>query len=118
MTKKKPSSKSTGTSQNEPIDSSIIDANAPTTSDEAAEGDQVDNTKLIEEAVSAGRLLIEQGKPKIEAAMVIYEKLEKLPQDVVVKAFVDGATLTTKGALTYWYNCRRKLRKRRLSSGQ
>ena len=32
-------------------------------------------------------------------------------KDVVIAAFVQGATLTEKGAVTYWYNCRRKAKK-------
>jgi hypothetical protein len=116
MTKKKPSPKPVETSQNEEVNSSDVVANENAAFTEAARVDQVDNTQLIEEAVAAGRLLIEQGKPKIEAAMVIYEKLEQLPQETVVQAFINGANLTTKGALTYWYNCRRKLKKIRLTS--
>ena len=33
------------------------------------------------------------------------------PKEVIVAAFIEGATLTEKGALTYWYNCRRKAAK-------
>ncbi len=116
MTKKKPSPKPADVSQNEPIDTSDVGANEGALFVEAVKLGQIDNAPLIEEAVAAGRLLIEQGKPKIEAAMAIYEKLEQLSQETVVKAFIDGADLTTKGALTYWYNCRRKLRKIRLNA--
>ena len=73
-----------------------------------------ENAEAFSAAIAAGRTLIEQGKPKIAAAMAIFLALEGEPQEVVVKAFVDGATLTEKGALTYWYNCRRKVRKQRL----
>lgn len=116
VTKKKPALNSADASENERIISSPVEnGGAP-----PAEGDEqlgaVDNTALIEDAVAAGRLLIDQGKPKIAAAMVIYEKLEKLPQDDVVKVLIEGANLTSKGALTYWYNCRRKLKKARLNS--
>lgn len=72
------------------------------------------STEAVVAAIATGKSLIEQGKPKIEAAMAIYIALEGEPQQIVVKAFIDGATLTEKGALTYWYNCRRKLRKQRL----
>lgn len=72
------------------------------------------NAEAVTAAIVAGKTLIDQGKPKIEAAMSIYIALEGEPQEIVVKAFIDGATLTEKGALTYWYNCRRKLRKQRL----
>ena len=40
--------------------------------------------------------------------MAIYRHLNESPQEVVLQAFVEGASLTPKGALTYWYNCRRK----------
>lgn len=46
--------------------------------------------------------------------MAIYAKIEEESQETIVKAFVEGASLTEKGALTYWYNCRRKVRKQRL----
>jgi hypothetical protein len=68
-----------------------------------------ENPDIVQEAVSEGRALIEQGKSKIDAAMAIYRKIETMPQDTIVKAFIEGATLTEKGALTYWHNCRRKL---------
>lgn len=62
----------------------------------------------IEAAITEGRHLIGQGKTKIEAAMAIYRVLKDQPQQTVVDAFIAGANLTSKGALTYWYNCRRK----------
>ncbi len=67
----------------------------------------------IDEAVSEGKRLIAAGKSKIDTALAIYAKLEGMEQDVIVKAFIEGATLTEKGALTYWYNCRRRLAKER-----
>lgn len=68
---------------------------------------------VIAKAVAEGRTMIAAGKSKIDTALAIYETLEGMAQDVIVKAFVDGATLTEKGALTYWYNCRRRLAKER-----
>ena len=74
---------------------------------------QVEPTSLspenIDVAVATGRALIDQGKPKVEAAMAIYRLIGSQPQEIVLQAFVEGATLTPKGALTYWYNCKRKL---------
>ena len=32
-------------------------------------------------------------------------------KELIIAAFVSGATLTEKGAMTYWYNCRRKAAK-------
>ena len=63
----------------------------------------------VSAAVAEGKTLIEQGKPKVEAAMAIYRLIGTQPQETVLQAFIEGATLTPKGALTYWYNCKRKL---------
>ena len=63
---------------------------------------------LIAQAVLEGQALISEGKTKVEAAMAIYRHLHDCPQQTVINAFVEGASLTPKGALTYWYNCRRK----------
>ena len=68
---------------------------------------------LIAQAVAEGQALIAEGKTKVEAAMEIYRHLHDSPQEVVLQAFVEGASLTPKGALTYWYNCRRKLSQER-----
>lgn len=68
------------------------------------------NQDTIDAAIAQGNALIEQGKTKIEA-MAIYKLLKDQPQQTVVDAFIAGARLTNKGALTYWYNCRRKLQK-------
>lgn len=72
-----------------------------------------DNSAKISKAVQAGQKVIKEGGTKVEASMAIFRLLHDLEQDVVVKAFVDGATLTPKGALTYWYNCRRRFKKER-----
>ena len=64
---------------------------------------------LIAQAILEGQALIAEGKTKVEAAMAIYRHLNESPQEVILQAFIEGASLTPKGALTYWYNCRRKL---------
>lgn len=62
----------------------------------------------IKAAIAEGRAVIKDGKTKIEAAMAIYKKLRGADRETVVAAFVEGAGLTQAGAVTYWYNCRRK----------
>jgi len=59
-------------------------------------------------AVNEGKKLIGEGKTKSQAAMAIYTALRSTDKETVVKAFVEGASLTEKGAMTYWYNCKRK----------
>jgi hypothetical protein len=59
-------------------------------------------------AVNEGKKLIGEGKTKSQAAMAIYSALQTNDKETVIKAFVEGASLTEKGAMTYWYNCKRK----------
>ena len=78
----------------------------------AAEPKKIDmNKQTIKDAIAKGKALIKEGKSKADAAMVIFEALKAEEKDVVIAAFVQGATLTEKGAVTYWYNCRRKANK-------
>lgn len=70
--------------------------------------DNLRTNELLETAIIAGKALIDEGKPKIDAAMSIYIALLGESQDTVVSAFIEGAALTPKGAVTYWYNCKRK----------
>jgi hypothetical protein len=84
-------------------------ATAPTA---PVEPKKIDLSKpQIKEAIARGKALIKEGKSKADAAMVIFEALKAEEKDVVIAAFIQGATLTEKGAVTYWYNCRRKARK-------
>lgn len=78
----------------------------------AAQPKKIDLGKAaIKEAIAKGKAVIKDGKSKADAAMVIFEALKDEEKDVVIAAFVQGATLTEKGAVTYWYNCRRKAKK-------
>jgi len=64
--------------------------------------------ETIDKAIASGKALVEQGKTKMEAAIAIYAALKDQPQQTVVDAFIAGAKLTPRGALTYWYTCRRR----------
>lgn len=65
----------------------------------------------VKQAILDGKAIIKEGKTKADAARAIFGLLKDEPKEVIVAAFVEGATLTEKGALTYWYNCRRKIEK-------
>jgi hypothetical protein len=66
---------------------------------------------IVKEAIEQGRMLLKDGKSKADAARVIFSLLKDEEKNLIVAAFVDGATLTEKGALTYFYNCKRKQEK-------
>lgn len=87
-------------------------ATAPEATAAAAQPKNIDLGKAaIKEAIAKGKAVIKEGKSKADAAMLIFEALKDEEKDVVIAAFVQGATLTEKGAVTYWYNCRRKAKK-------
>jgi len=73
--------------------------------DERVIGQEITGYQL---AVNEGKKLIGEGQTKSQAAMAIYTALQSTDKETVIKAFVEGASLTEKGAMTYWYNCKRK----------
>ena len=77
------------------------------------------DTPKLKEAIQLGQATLKEGKTKADAAWVMYGKIKDESKDVIVAAFVAGATLTPAGALTYWYNCRRKAAKQaKVESGK
>ena len=67
------------------------------------------NPAAVRKAISLGKDMRKQPETsKADIARKMFETLADEPREVVVQAFVDGAGLTPKGALTYFYNCKRK----------
>jgi hypothetical protein len=64
--------------------------------------------ETIKAAISEGKAPLKDGKTKVEVTAAIYAKLKNVDRETAVAAFMEGAGLTEKGAVTYWYNCRRK----------
>lgn len=64
--------------------------------------------ETIRQAISEGKALLKDGKTKLEAATLIFQRLKGADKATIIQAFIEGAALTEKGAVTYWYNCRRK----------
>ncbi|OAI44279.1 hypothetical protein AYO42_04995 [Rhizomicrobium sp. SCGC AG-212-E05] len=67
--------------------------------------------ETVKAAVAEGKALIKEGKTKVEATTAMFAKLKTADRETAVAAFMEGAGLTEKGAVTYWYNCRRKASK-------
>jgi hypothetical protein len=85
---------------------------APKRAEAAAEPKKIDLDKpAIKKAIDEGLAVLKDGKSKADAAWAIYGRLKDEDKDLIVAAFIKGATLTEKGALTYWYNCKRKAAK-------
>lgn len=67
-------------------------------------------SKTIQDAIKIGQDLIKKEITKTEASMVMYRLLHEggCDQEMIVDAFIKGASLTPMGARTYFYNCKRK----------
>jgi len=77
----------------------------------------VDMSKpTIKKAIADGKALIAEGKTKADAARAMYPQISTESKETIIAAFVEGATLTPKGAQTYWYNCRRRASKEKKSA--
>lgn len=64
--------------------------------------------ETIKQAIADGKALIKDGKSKVDAAVAMYGKLKGADRETIVAALKEGAGLTEKGAMTYYYNCKRK----------
>lgn len=67
------------------------------------------NPALVKKAVALGKEMMQKEEAKkADAARKMYELIHEEPREIIVKAFIEGASLTPKGAQTYFYNCKRK----------
>ncbi|MGA9665934.1 MAG: hypothetical protein WBQ69_05725 [Gallionella sp.] len=95
-----------------PVAATPAVASKPAPAPAVAEPKKIDlNKPAIKDAITKGKELLKESKTKADVAMVIFEALKDEDKDTVIAAFVQGAGLTEKGAVTYWYNCKRKARK-------
>jgi len=61
----------------------------------------------VQQSIKIGKAVITEGKSKADAARAMYDLIKDEHIHLIAAAFVEGAALTPKGALTYVYNCRR-----------
>jgi len=63
------------------------------------------------QAIEEGKKQLNQGNSKADAARAIFRLIHAETREVVLRAFIEGADVTPKGAPTYYYNINRKFRK-------
>lgn len=63
------------------------------------------------QAIEDGNKQLNLGNSKADAARAIFRLIHAEPREVVLRAFIEGADVTPKGAPTYYYNINRKFRK-------
>ena len=65
----------------------------------------------MQEAIALGKKLSKTPEiTKVSVATQMFELIHDEPREIITKAFMEGANLTEKGAMTYYYNCRRKFK--------
>ena len=69
------------------------------------------NKANVKKAIAEGKKLIKSGKTKAEASREIFPLIAKESREVICHVFQQGIGLTEKGAVTYYYNCRRTMSK-------
>jgi len=68
-----------------------------------------ENPENYKKAITAGRLMAKNSDvSKADVARKIFEFIHDEKREVIAQAFIEGANLTPKGAMTYVYNIRRK----------
>lgn len=75
---------------------------------------KVINQDAISKAVAIGKAAIDSNQTKVDAVRKMYPHILEEEPEVIWRTFVDGAGLTEKGAVTYWYNVRRDHKKGKL----
>lgn len=69
------------------------------------------NVEQYKTAINAGQECIKAGLTKADAARKIFNLLHDESREIVIKAFIEGATVTEKGSPTYYYNISRQYKK-------
>ena len=72
----------------------------------------VKDAPRLASAISEGKSILKECGSKASAARRIYELIHDEHRDIILKAFIDGADVTPKGAPTYFYNISRKFKRR------
>jgi bisphosphoglycerate-independent phosphoglycerate mutase (AlkP superfamily) len=70
------------------------------------------DTQRLASAISEGKSILKDSGSKASAARHIFELIHEEHRDIILKAFIEGADVTPKGAPTYYYNISRKFKRR------
>jgi hypothetical protein len=69
------------------------------------------NPQKVEEANALGKKLSKTPDiTNVSVANQMFALIHDEPREIISKAFMEGANLTEKESMTYYYNCRRKFR--------
>ena len=66
----------------------------------------------LKKALAIGLKTLKESGSKAAAARAIYELIHMESRDVILQAFIDGATVTVKGSPTYYHTISRKFKRK------
>lgn len=69
---------------------------------------EVEVTPTIEDVIQLAKNARMVGKTKMDAVRQIYPKIADLPRESIWYAIIHGVNLSSRGAVTYYYNMRRE----------
>ena len=72
----------------------------------------VKDASRLASAISEGKSILKECGSKASAARHIFELIHDEHREIILKAFIEGADVTPKGAPTYYYNISRKFKRR------
>ena len=72
----------------------------------------VKDSQRLASAISEGKSILKECGSKASAARHIFELIHDEHREIILKAFIEGADVTPKGAPTYYYNISRKFKRR------
>ncbi len=69
---------------------------------------EVDVTQTIEDVIQLAKKSRSLGMTKMDVVRQIYPKIANLPRESIWYAIIHGVNLSSRGAVTYYYNMRRE----------
>ena len=72
---------------------------------------EVEVTPMLERVIQSARNLRASGSTKVAAVRCIYPEIAEQPREAIWYAIIHGVNLSSRGAVTYYYNMRREHRK-------
>ena len=70
----------------------------------------VEITPLMEEAIQVARAARLVGQTKVDSVKLIFPKIAKIRKEEIWYTIIHGVNLSSRGAVTYYYNMKRLFR--------
>lgn len=71
----------------------------------------VEVTQTIEDVIQIAKESRQLGRSKIDSVRKIYPRIAQYPREAIWYAIIHGVNLSSRGAVTYYYNMRKEYRK-------